>query len=444
MIRAVAIAASLAAEALAVYTLAEAMAGGYEAGHRHAMGAWAFILIGMVAFVLPLGVQVVGLSRRGAYVATGITAFVVLYGILRIEFAGDFALWNFSWAGDFVRDADETLRRGSPATMAAILGVALWVRSAIRSADDIDLELIPRSVGIPFAAVTLILVVAAASDRSAEVARGGAAFYAVAVVALACSQLSLSGATIGDLRAGGVTAVLLGGTIAVTLACVAVFGVLFAVLGPIVGPILGDIVETVLTIILTPPAWLLSKLFRAILGNTNPFEGLKPITMSGARQAGEGEADGSSPWSQAAVYALRALALVAVLAAVAGIVLFFARVRRRVSEARQEAAAAGSAGGLGEDARAVLRALFRRRHADGPGGEGAIRLYREVLDQAERAGYPRQPGETPEEYAPTLETAFHAPVTDEITAAFEQARYAGREPDARTLADLEQRWRSLA
>jgi hypothetical protein len=31
-------------------------------------------------------------------------------------------------------------------------------------------------------------------------------------------------------------------------------------------------------------------------------------------------------------------------------------------------------------------------------------------------------------------------VTDDITAAFESARYAGRELDARTIAELRQRW----
>jgi hypothetical protein len=32
-------------------------------------------------------------------------------------------------------------------------------------------------------------------------------------------------------------------------------------------------------------------------------------------------------------------------------------------------------------------------------------------------------------------------VTDEITYAYEQARYAGREPDPTTLAALERQWR---
>ena len=50
-------------------------------------------------------------------------------------------------------------------------------------------------------------------------------------------------------------------------------------------------------------------------------------------------------------------------------------------------------------------------------------------------------GITAAEFAPELAETFHTPVTDEITAAFQEARYAGRDPDPRTLADLERRWR---
>ncbi|MGH7753015.1 MAG: DUF4129 domain-containing protein, partial [Gemmatimonadales bacterium] len=56
-------------------------------------------------------------------------------------------------------------------------------------------------------------------------------------------------------------------------------------------------------------------------------------------------------------------------------------------------------------------------------------------------GHARRPGETPAEFAPVLEDTFHRPVTDEITHAYEQARYAGREPDGAALAALEHRWR---
>jgi hypothetical protein len=39
-----------------------------------------------------------------------------------------------------------------------------------------------------------------------------------------------------------------------------------------------------------------------------------------------------------------------------------------------------------------------------------------------------------------LNQTFATPVTDDITKAFEAARYAGREPDARTIEELRRRW----
>jgi hypothetical protein len=68
-------------------------------------------------------------------------------------------------------------------------------------------------------------------------------------------------------------------------------------------------------------------------------------------------------------------------------------------------------------------------------------LYLDVLSRSERDGHPRGPGETPSEFAPVLTSAYGSPVTDDITRAFEEARYAGREPDERLVHDLHERWK---
>ena len=52
--------------------------------------------------------------------------------------------------------------------------------------------------------------------------------------------------------------------------------------------------------------------------------------------------------------------------------------------------------------------------------------------------------ETAREFAPELRITFASPVTDDITRAFEAARYAGREPDARAIEDLRRRWQHEA
>jgi hypothetical protein len=131
-------------------------------------------------------------------------------------------------------------------------------------------------------------------------------------------------------------------------------------------------------------------------------------------------------------------------AAAAAVVAFFMRFRRRPRSGVDPSAGGSRTGSLAEDASGLWRSLLgRRRRRSASGGEGAVRLYLEVLQRAEERGRARPIGATPEEFQPQLEEAFHASVTDEITAAFEQSRYAGRPLDARTLHELERRWRSV-
>jgi hypothetical protein len=440
MIAAAAVLGSVIGEGLAVYVLAELLAAGYPHGEQRAIAAWLFVAVALASFGTPRVVEFLALSRRAASAAIAATAFVVLYGALRLQFAHDVALWDFRWVAAFMDDADATMRQGSTAIIGVLLLLGLWVRAAIRARDDVELEWIPRVVSVPFAAVTMVVVFAAATDRSGEVARAGAAFYAVAVLTLAFSQLALSGTTIGEVRAGGITATLLGVTLAATIGCVIVFGIVFAVLGPLLGPPLRAVTEWVLVILLTPPAWLLAHLFELLFGGVKPAQELLPATQQAIGNTKEPAAHNPSTWARVLTYVLRGVALVVFTAVVAGVVLFFTRLRRRVRERDAARPVTGTAGSLGDDARNLLRSLFRRGGTGGVHGQGIYQLYGDVLRRAADHGRQRLPGQTASEFAPALSATFHTPVTDEITAAFEQARYAGREPDARKLAELERRW----
>ncbi len=94
----------------------------------------------------------------------------------------------------------------------------------------------------------------------------------------------------------------------------------------------------------------------------------------------------------------------------------------------------------------MFKSLFSRKRAPEPGHATteATRLYLEVLHKAETAGHQRPAGQTAHEFAPELHETFATPVTDDITAAFEAARYAGREPDARAVEEMRQRWQREA
>lgn len=440
MIGAIAVVAALGAEALAVYVFAEWVAAGYS-GDQGAVSALSFIIVSLVAYGLPRFAGNLQVSEGTRRIVTGVVAFVILYGLMRLEFAGDPAIWNFRWALDFIEAPEATAREGSHAAFGALLLVLLWVRSSVRSENDIDLEGIPRTMTWTFIVATVFIILGAATDRSGEVARGGAAFYAVAIIALACSQLALSGATIGDVRAGGITATLLGATAAVTAGCVVVFWLVFGLFAEPLGDLLGAVIETTLTIILTPFAWLLSAIVGALLGDVDLVQPMQDAIVEAGGQEPEEE---RSLFDRLVIYGFRMFALIVVLAIIAGAVALAMSLRRRLRPSTDRTVEPGTVSGLPVDARSLWQALRRSRSGSGRtvGASGVFRLYGEVLEDARQRGQERRLSETPEEFAPKLVETFHTPVTDEITAAFEEARYAGREPDPRLVADLEQRWRS--
>jgi hypothetical protein len=445
VIAAIAVVASLLADAFLFAALAELFANAYSGPAPHAVAWWGFALVVASGFWLPRFLAGFDLPPRRAYLLTACGGLALVYLVIRIEIAGDVAIWNFAWVGDFLDDATEALERGGRGIVAVLLLGAAWARASYRAADEVEMESIPKSAAIPFALVTLIIIFGAASDRSGEVGRAGAAFFAFAIVALAASQLSLSGTTFGEARAGGTAGLLLVGAVAASAVGLVVFTVVAPIVGPIVGPVVGKVVEVTLTILLTPLAWALTEFFQLIMGGDNPFEGLSENLVQRSGEAASGEPDEQSPVSRASVYLLRVLALLAMGVLVSALVLVFVRLRKRQAARLVDATATGVAGDFRDDLRGWLRSLVpgRRGKDLDPGGSDAARLYLEVLHRAEHQGHPRRDGATPREYLPELHETFPTNVTDDITAAFEEARYGGREPDPRLLEELRRRWREV-
>ena len=442
MIGVAAVMAAVAAESLAAYTVAAWMAGGYPEG-RHAITALSLVIAGLAAYGWLRLAANLTFSRRVMAALSAAVTFVVLYGILRIEYGGDIAIWDFGWAWAYVTNAGRQSGWGATTTVTgAILLLGVWVRSSWRAGREIELDMLSREIAVPFAVTTVVMIVAAPMGNAGEVGRAGAAFYAVAVIALACSQLAQSGATFGDIRAGGVTATLLGGVGAAVAVCVVVFGFLFGVFGDAVGAAVWFVVRTVLWLVLTPIAYVFMAIVKAFMGGRELKMDQQTVTQ-GLPSPEKAEAS-HGVWAQVANFGLRAIALMVVIAMIVALVAFAMSLRRKAQARTLAGPVRSAAGAIDEPGTSWWRSLAGRwgRGEAGP-AEGVLRLYRDVLADAERRGAARQPYVTPGEFAPTLADTFRAPVTDEITAAFEEARYAGREPDARRLADLERRWREL-
>jgi len=435
-----AVIAAVAAESLTAYVVAAWMAGGYPDG-QHAVSAVSLIVAGLVAYAWLRLAANLTFSRRVMAGLSATVTFVTLYGILRVEYGGDIAIWNFGWVWRFVTDASGQSGWGATAVVTgAALLLGVWLRSSVRAGREIELDMLPRSMAVPFLITTVVMIIGAAMSNAGEVGRAGAAFYAVAVVALACSQLAQSGATFGDLRAGGVTVTLLGGVGAAVAVCVVAFGFLFGVFGDAVGAAVWFVVRTVLWLVLTPIAFVFMAIIQAVAGGKALK--LDQQTVTQGLPSAEKAQTSHGVWGQVANFGLRAIALLVVIAVVVGLVAFAMSLRRKAQARSVAGPVRSAAGAIDEPGTSWWRSLKGRwsRTEAGP-AEGVWRLYRDVLADAEHRGATRAPFVTPGEFAPTLAETFRAPVTDEITAAFEEARYAGREPGARELADLERRWR---
>jgi hypothetical protein len=373
---------------------------------------------------------------------TGAGGLFLIYALVRITTAGDIAVWDLAWIRDFLQSAASTADRGGHAITASVLLLATWARTSLGASDDIEMESFPRSFALPFAFVTAFVVVGAITDRSGEVGRAGAGFYALAIMSLACSQLALSGATFGEMRAGSTAGVILLATGGVAVVGLLVIGLFTAVLGPIVGPVISSGTQWILTIVLTPFAWALTKLFEFLFAGASPFEGLTEATRQTTQDAGKPKPEEHSAAGEAGLFMLRMVALLLFFAVAAAIVTVFVRLQKRRNTAIVDGREVGIAGNFRDDLGSMFRSLFRRPPHREPGyaSTEATRLYLEVLGRAESAGHNRPAGETASEFAPELQQAFATPVTDDITRAFEAARYGGREPDPRTVDELRRRW----
>lgn len=431
----------IAAEGLAIYLFAAWAAVTFEDG-EHAVSGVTLVALTLAAFGLPRFLGNLDLPVRARWLAAAAITWVVLYGALRIEFGGDLALWDFGWVGDFLRSPSDTTRAHSDAVAGVIVVLVAWIWGLVRSEADIDLELVPKMLGGAFAAVTLAAILASSASAAGEVGRAAGAFYAVAIVALALSQSARSGATIGTLRTGGVTAILLAGTLGAVLLCIVVFGLLWGPLAPPAGRALGAVLEVVLLIVFTPPAWVLAQVLELIFGSGGSAQEVVDAARDTSGEAAEPGGSDQSTAERVVVFAARALFLIIVVGVAAGLIRLVMRIRRRGQETIAGGVATSRAGGsLFDDGRSLFGRFRRAPQPSSAVNDDAVRLYVAVLDEARRRGHERVPGATPEEFAPELVQTFNTAVTDEITGAFEQARYAGRRPDATSVRDLERRWR---
>jgi Domain of unknown function (DUF4129) len=447
LIGAAAVMFSLIAEGSAAYAVTKLLTGPFADGERQAANIGIFVVVAVAGFAVPRLLDALGFAMGRTTAIAIVATFVFVYGGLRIEFAGDVALWDLTWAGDFMRDASDVSRNGTAEMLSGVSLFAMWSRSWWRSRREVETDLLPRDSALPFGVVTVALVLAAPGDNAGAVAAGVLAFYAAALLSLACSQLARSGKTIGTIRSGDVVVVLLVSTIVATLLGVLVFGLLFGLtvdlLEPVVtGPVASGF-EFLLVALFTPIAWLMQllvDLVQSLLGNPEPAEIEQGAPFAQTDQVAELPENGDSDFGRVFGIFARISLVAFALSVLAFVVFLLVRLRRSHSRDRDDRSESSSAGGLGGDLRNAWNALFSRRSRPRRHETGAVRLYLDVLDSAEESGVQRPVSATAAEFQGALHERFHTDATDEITALFQQARYASREPDAEAIDSLRRRW----
>lgn len=441
MIAALAVLATLAAEALAFYTVGELLAAGYpDERSTAAVSPFTMLALTLLAFALPRAVAAMVPRGRPTFAVNALTTFVAVYGAFRIEFAGDFAIWDFRWAFDFIAGRGvEAVELPRPIT-GALLIVITWVRGTWRSLSDVEFESAPRQLAVPAGIVIIASVLGAASSNDDLIARGAIAFFAVALVALAFSQSALSGATFGDVRAGGVTTTLLVGSASAAILGVIAFGLVFGVFsGPIADALLSAM-GFVLLITVVPIVAVAQWLVGLISLDSGIFT--PPGGLTGSDELPEDEVEERGTFERSVLALVRAAALGVGVLVLVGIVLLFAGRWRRYRRRVEVDVTVSASGSLREDVGSLLGNLFRRRHGDPDwhSPDPIVRLYHRILTAAHELGHDRNPGETPAEFAPQLRVTFANPVTDDVTRALEADLYGSRGAPSATIEELENRW----
>ncbi|HJP41361.1 MAG TPA: DUF4129 domain-containing protein [Dehalococcoidia bacterium] len=437
--------AAIVADALVFYTGAEFFAAAYEPGFRDAVNAMSFALVALVGYGHLRFINRYPASPFWRNVWLVAIPLVTIYGVLRLEFSGDFEIWNFEWATDFLRDSEGRTVDHGRSLVGALMLVGLWARSAWRAGAETDLEVLPKTLAIPFAIVTALLVAGALTERVGEIGRAGLAFYAVGIFSLALSQLALSGTSIGGLRIGQVTGTLFAGVVVSIAVAVVILTLAFGIFAPVLGPPIAFAVTGVLTIVMLPLVVVLDWVINLLLpgGLEIPsFDNLDFVPESTEGIEGGSAAGGDSAAKNFLKVALRLFALGLLVGIVAAATALVVRLRRDDDDEPADADVSPISSDL-DDTTGWLRSLlpsWSRQRRKPVSGTGIIALYRQVLRSSDARGHPKPDGYTPRQFAPDLSRVFRDGGTNEITDSFEEAHYGGRDPDEETVEELRRRW----
>ncbi len=381
-------------------------------------------------------------------------SLLLFYAVVRIDFFGDFVLWDFSWLDRLINHTRDALAADSPGSK-AIIGVPLlvifWMRGILSGQQPIEFPDVLSSFALGFGVIATVLVFGSLVD---ELPRGveliAVPYVGVGLMALGLQHASQASDSFEREYTPAWLVAIMG-----AVAVMALIALLFVVIDfgtaqdglAAVAFGVGWVFAGILAIL----AWPLIKLFEGafwlfdfLTGGLDARE--QPVQVQGepGGEASDGEASGDSVlpgWVGDLVrYGIAGVLIVMVAAAFA---LSFRRLQRPQS-AGENKESVYAEGRLAADLGNLLGSVFRRGRGRVPRtNEPARRLYFDMLAAAQRRGVERQPTETPLDLAPRLQSAFASQTPGEITVLFDDVRYGGAEADADEVQRLRTRWEEL-
>ena len=410
---------------------------------RNPVSLIAIFSITSIGFFLPKLVENISISwvRKAAFpVIIGLLALIIC---LRIEFAGDLYLFDFSWILRLIRaEADIGAHTVAFCVSSIVLFVA-WLRATYHASNGIELENLPRVVAFPFLIVAILLAVSTVADVGTITIWSGIAYIALTLCSLAGAQLSRSGAEFGDVRAGGVTSIMLGLTLAITLFLVIFSGFVFEILVDNLAPFFtGPFIDAIWTVfyyaLIVPIGWIMIHIvdfifwFLALLGG-NEQESLEiqlPAALDvplGESEVGENQ--GESAWNRWGRYAFGGGMLGIVVTIVVLVMFLTMRWYKRHVNEDDTTGNAERAGSLMEELKSFASNFTFRTRSNKKSSHftGAIRLYLDLLADASSRGLDRPESKTSREFEPELVETYRDDFPKQITKLFEEERYASRQ-----------------
>jgi hypothetical protein len=379
-------------------------------------------------------------------------SFIVFYAVVRIDFFGDWRLWDFSWADRLFNDTTETMDSRVDVVFGVPILWAFWIRGVLRGQQHLGFEEVVGSFALGVGLIAFVELFQGSDDTPAAVGLVAVPYMAIGLMAIALSHAGRSADEFT--RAFAPTWLL---TVGGSVLALAVIALLFVVIdyGAVAdllatgGKAIGWVLAHLIYYVTWPVVWLIERAMEGVRwafenlwgGERRPFQEAEPP----GQEEPSPEEEESRPlpgWARLLARIITGGTIVTLL--IVATALFFRRFRRR-DDALEVKESTYKEGRFGADVSGLLGSFFGRLRSPlrfGDNLDPARRLYFDMLGAAHQKGVERRPGETPLELRPRIDEAIGAGSPEKITSVFERVRYASMTATPDEVEALRREWES--